>query len=323
MSVRSNELGADAGLVAAPECVGVAIEDNAVSLRALVGALRARVAWGLAVAAVCLAAGIAVALLMTPIYRASVVVVPVSADRVAGGLSNTIGQFGGLASLAGLSLDSRDINSEEALAVLRSRQFLGAFIADHDLLPRLFPRRWDASRRAWKEPVGREPTAARGVKFFNERLLTVGRDKKTGLVTVSVDWIDRVEAAAWANELIARVNVEMRNRATANAVASIAYLERERESTQFVETRDAINRLIEAQIKQRMLATVTQEYAFRTVDRALPPDSDDLLRPKRVFLVATGALGGAALGVIVALLVAAFKGDFQRARTLRHAQYSP
>src|SRR5688572_5356093 len=58
----------------------------------------------------------AVALLMTPIYRAQVVVVPASADKSSLGnsLGGALGSIGGLASIAGVNLNSAGVDVEEA-----------------------------------------------------------------------------------------------------------------------------------------------------------------------------------------------------------------
>ena len=141
-----------------------------------------------------------------------------------------------------------------------------------------------------------------------EKVLNVDRDRKSGLITVSIAWRSRPAAAAWANEIVERVNEEMRLRALAAAAASTRYLEKEREETQLVETREAINRLIESEIRQKMLASVTKEYVFRVVDRALPADLDDRLRPKRLMLLIVGLFGGLILGSIAVVLGFALRG---------------
>lgn len=249
----------------------------------------------------------AYAFLATPWYASATVLAPAVHERGLGGLSGALGQVGGLASLAGLSLGGRDSTTEEALAVLRSRGFVEKFIADHDLLPRLFPRKWDAQAGAWKVAPEDQPTPAKGYEYFRKRVLGVGQDKKTGLVTVTVTWRDRDEAAAWANELVARLNAEMRGRAIAHATAYTQFLEKERAASPFIETREAINRLIEDQIRQRMLATVTREYAFRVIDRALPSDADDPEKPKKLLLLAAGPLLGLALALVFVLLYEAVR----------------
>jgi uncharacterized protein involved in exopolysaccharide biosynthesis len=245
-----------------------------------------------------------VAFLMTPIYQVTAVLVPTSAERdnLGGMLGSALGSVGGLASLAGIGLGTGDSVTQEALAVLRSRQFTEQFITDMNLMPRLFAGLWDQSRGTWRADVENPPTIARAFKYFDARIRTVTHDKKTGLVKVQIEWTDRQEAAVWANELVQRLNQEMRARAIDKSEASTQFLEKELLATSLVETRQAINRLIEAQIKQRMLANVTHEYVFRIVDRALPPDQDDPIRPKKLLLLAAGPVVGfgfAAFGVLL------------------------
>jgi uncharacterized protein involved in exopolysaccharide biosynthesis len=244
--------------------------------------------------------------LSTPIYRSSAVLVPVNLDRSAD--SSALGQIGGLAAAAGITVEQHDARTEEALAILKSRQFIEPFISDHKLLPKFFPRKWDSRTQNWNVSGPQIPTPWKGYKYFTERVFSIDRDKKSGLVTISIDWKDRAEGADWANEIVGRVNDEMRVRALNAAVSSVQYLEKEREAEPFIETRNVINHLIEAEIQRKMFASVTKEFAFKVVDRALPADPDDILKPKRVLLVLLGLFGGAFVGSIVALVRFAGRG---------------
>lgn len=270
-------------------------DDDTVDLAVLVARLWARKWWIVASTALFAAIAALIAFTATPIYRASVVLVPANADG-ANAMEGALGQLGGLASLAGFKLGSSGLQIEEALAVLRSREFTERFIQDKNLMPVLYEDRWDAKEQRWR--VDRKPpTPAQAYKYFDKGIRTIVQDKKTNLVTMHIDWKNAEQAAEWANELVARLNSEMRARAIAQANASLGYLEKELEVTTAIGTRDSINRLIEAQIKQRMLATVTQEYTFRIVDRALPPDLDDPFRPNKLLLLAGGVVLGGVLGI--------------------------
>ncbi|MET0535999.1 MAG: Wzz/FepE/Etk N-terminal domain-containing protein [Steroidobacter sp.] len=269
-------------------------------LRKLLDALIAQRWLVLACVLISTVAFVTVALVMTPVYRATTVLVPASNERnsLAGSLNSTLGQLGGLASLAGVSLGSADSATEEALAVLRSRQFTERFINDLNLMPQLF------AAKDWEKES--PPTPARAFRKF-KKIRTVTQDKKTGLVMLQIDWKDREAASNWTNELAARLNTEMRNRAIEQADASVNFLEKELAGTTVVETRQAINRLIEAQIKQRMLANVSQEYAFRVVDRAMAPDADDPLKPQKLVLFLLGPLVGLVAGIVGVLLLGLFR----------------
>jgi len=245
-----------------------------------------------------------IAFQMTPVYRATVLLAPASDERngLGGILDSAIGRFGGLASLAGINVNGGDTQTQEALAVLRSRKFTEAFIRDNNLMPRLFASRWDAKAGKWTGSPDSWPTPGRAYKYFNDNIRTATEDKKTGLISLHIDWRNRPEAAAWANQLVRRVNAEMRERSIAKAGASIEYLKKELAGTEDVGTREAINRLVEMQIRQRMLANVTDEYAFRVIDPALEPELTDKIRPKKALMMLLGGfLGGLIASVFVLL----------------------
>jgi uncharacterized protein involved in exopolysaccharide biosynthesis len=50
-----------------------------------------------------------------------------------------------------------------------------------------------------------------------------------------------------------------------------------------------------------MLANVTHEYVFKIVDKAVAPDADDPVRPRKLLLIAGGPLLGFAVAVILLL----------------------
>jgi uncharacterized protein involved in exopolysaccharide biosynthesis len=50
-------------------------------------------------------------------------------------------------------------------------------------------------------------------------------------------------------------------------------------------------------VEKKMLANVTNEYAFRVVDKATPPSRDEAIKPKRLLLLVAGPLVGFFLGV--------------------------
>jgi uncharacterized protein involved in exopolysaccharide biosynthesis len=286
-----------------------------VGMRELIEKLWLRRKWLLISVVVVSLLAVVVAFVTTPVYRATAVLVPATSDvnNLTGGLASALGQFGGLASLAGIDLGANGTETQEAIAVLKSREFTEAFIRDQNLMPKLFRKKWDAQQRRWREGV-EPPTSAEGYKRFNKKIRSVIEEKKTGLVNVQIDWTDPQEAADWANELVRRLNAEMRSRAIAKSNASLGYLEDELKTTLEVATREAINRLIEAQIKQRMVANVTTDYAFRIVDRAMASDPDDPEKPKKIILIALGPIAGLAIGV-VAVLLAGFFGPIVQSRS--------
>ena len=265
--------------------------------------LAAHAWWLIICVLVTTAAAVSVVVFTHPIYRATAVLTSESTERgegVAGiSLSGAGGALGGLASNLGLGMP-RDAETQEALAVLRSRELTENFIKDKNLMPKLFPSQWDSAAGRWKE--GQEPTLAKGYRYFDKKIRTIIDDKKTQLITLQIDWTDRAEAAQWAIELVERVNQEMRTRSVTKADASLHFLEEELQGSSQIEVRTAVAHLMEAQIKKRMLAHVTQDYSFGFVDRPVATDGEKPIWPEKVVLLTLGPLGGLAIGIMLVLI---------------------
>jgi uncharacterized protein involved in exopolysaccharide biosynthesis len=223
-------------------------------------------------------------------YRADTVLTP--ADTKSGqGLAGQLGSVSGLASLAGINIGGSSPQSTEALAVLQSRDFVRVFIEEEHLFPLLM------SKLASPLGLSTAPDIRDGVKYFQEEILFVQQDKKTGLVTLAVEWTDSNIAAAWANILVGRLNDRMRQRALTDAEFNTAYLQKAMESASIVTIQQSIGHLLESELQKLMIAKGNREYSFRVIDQAVAPKRR--ARPKRVLIVAAALVIGSGLSIIV------------------------
>jgi len=237
---------------------------------------------------------------LTPFYRSTVVGFPNNNKDSMGALGSVIQEFSGVASMAGL--DVGENGNPEALAILKSREFNERFITANNMMPILFRKYWDDTRNDWKPNLRRVPTLWDGFDYFTKKVRTLTEDRKSGLLTINVDWRDRDLASKWANLIIAQLNEEMRQRAINEASGMVTYLTKEMERSDNLALRESVSRLIESEIKQRALATVRIDYAYRVVDVAEPADKRHPIRPlARIYLV-FGALGGLIFGIGIALV---------------------
>lgn len=123
------------------------------------------------------AAAVTVALMTTPIYRAEVLLAPVSDDEQ-GAMGAIASQLGGIASLAGINMGSGGGSTAQALATLTSRRFINDFIAENKLMPVLFADKWDVTSKTWKvKSPSDEPTMGTAYETF-KNILVVNSDKK-------------------------------------------------------------------------------------------------------------------------------------------------
>ena len=253
----------------------------------------------LGVVLACTLTSTALALVMTPVYRAEIQVAPVSEKDSNGRFAAQLGELGGLAALTGINMEQGS-KKNESIATLRSRKFTEQFIKDEKLLPVLFHNQWDAENQRWDETDPEDvPTLEDAWKLFNKKVRRISEDRTTGLVVLSIEWEDPSEAARWANELVLRVNAMLREKAASESEKAIGYLREQLGKTSVVELREVVNRLIESEMKEIILANITEEYAFRVIDPAVVPEEP--FRPVVPLMIVLGAILGTILGVIIAL----------------------
>lgn len=239
------------------------------------------------------AVAVVVSLLMTPVFRSEVLLQPVT-EKSGGlsGLSESLGGLGGLAALAGVSLPGAGGgNKSVSIATLKSRILTDQFIEEKKLLPVLFYRKWNEDEQRWSsDDIEKIPDLWDAYKLFDKKIRKVTEDKKSGLVILSIEWKNREQAAEWANDLVRRANIYLREKALEESQRNLAYLEEQAQQTRIVEVRESIFKLMESEMKKVMLAKGTEEYAFKIVDPATVPKKK--IRPQRALIAALGLFAG-------------------------------
>jgi uncharacterized protein involved in exopolysaccharide biosynthesis len=283
---------------------------------------RRRRTLGWTVAATTLIA-LSIAIFSKPVYLAETVLAPLSTGMDGQSIEGLGSSLGGLASLVGLGGKNGATDIDQNIAVLRSRAFADHFIDQYQLAIILFADRWDKAEGRWKKgspnllarfsrflnslsgdtgrprPSDGAPTADEVYRAF-DKLRSVDRNEKTGLVTLGIKWHDPVIAATWASEYAAAANDYIRAQKISEAERSLKYLEEQIQKTSLTEMHDALYKLVETQTKQSMIANVRAEFAFRIID---PPTAPELrLSPKRAILLGIGLMGGFMLGFGIILV---------------------
>jgi uncharacterized protein involved in exopolysaccharide biosynthesis len=246
------------------------------------------------------AVAVVAALLITPRYRAQVVMAPVTEERANGGLTSLAGQLGGLAAMAGITVGEQG-GTAESIATLQSRAFTDRFIQGHNLLPVLFADLWDGDQQKWDVSDPEDtPTLADAYERFNKSVRSVSQDAQTGLVTLTIDWSDPQLAADWANALVSEVNATLRSKAIEQSKRNFEYLTRELQEATDLELRTAIFSVMQSEMRTAMLANVRTEYAFRVIDPAAVPEKH--YWPNLILFVAVGFTTGLMLGLFATFL---------------------
>ena len=271
-----------------------------------------------AVTGLAAAISVVVALSLPNIYIASALLVP--AESSGGGLSGLMKQYGGLASLAGVSLPGGEEGSRAQLGMqlMKSRAFIGDFVERRDILPELMaveswdsgsgdvifdPESYDAASNTWVRkaelPRSPAPSAQEAHKAFLA-VLGVSQDKQTGYVTVSIEHQSPIVAAQWVNWLVEDVNAAVKAQDVSEAEKSIEYLKQQVANTSLADLQAMFFEVIQSQTETVMLAEVRPEYVFKTIDPAVTPETKS--KPSRALICVLGTLLGGMLGVLVVLI---------------------
>lgn len=207
-------------------------------------------------------------------YEATVLVSPVSRKPGAGSgdtVGSMLSKFGGIASLVGLQSQSGADKAAD-IATLKSQILTRRYIEQNNLLPILYPKKWNAVARRWRtENPSKIPTLWKANQYFKKHIRTVTEDKNTGLYRVTITWTDPVTAATWANGIVALTNQYLRNKEIREVNRDITYLKTEATKTSIVQVKEAIYDLMEQEIRDAMVANGQHEYALKVIDPAFPP----------------------------------------------------
>ncbi|EGR0693766.1 Wzz/FepE/Etk N-terminal domain-containing protein [Vibrio parahaemolyticus] len=292
--------------------------DDEIDLHELFGALW-KGKWIIIVTTFVFAVGAVLYALSLPnIYKSDALLAPAESSN-GGGLSKMAGQLGGLAALAGVNFGAGESSQTDlAVQVMKSRQFVEAFINKHDLLvPLMAAKDWDLANnklildedlynpttgewlREAKGLRGAIPTAQEAFEVFSKEVLSINQDKESGLYTVSVKNYSPYVAQQWVNWLIEDINKVMRERTIAETSQNLAYLNSQLQKTAVADMQSTFYKLIEEQTKSLMLAEVQEEFVFKIIDPAIVPELRD--SPSRALICVLGVVIGSVLGFAIAL----------------------
>ena len=293
--------------------------DDEIDLRELFGVLWAGSRKIIAITAVFAFVSVIYALLLSDQYKATVLLAPANSDS--SDLSGALGQLGGLASLAGVDIGGGD-SSEAQMAqeIMKSWSFIDVFIAENNISVEVYAAEgwsrgsnelqidddiYDAETKTWlveNDNTGEVGPPSSWVLFqaFSERL-AVSENKKSGLVSVSIEYYSPQIAKQWLDMYVAAINAHMQQRQMEKVTNNINYLQAQIENTSIAEMREVFYTIIAEQTKNKMLSEASPEYAFVAVSPSMVPEEKS--QPERAFICIIGTLLGGILSVLLVLVM--------------------
>ena len=249
------------------------------------------------------------------IYSSVSVLVPKGGGSKVGNLAKS---YGGIAALAGVSLPSgASGDAELAKQAFSSVTFVEDYLMDEILVELMAVKGWDPSvdvleidpglydieRGVWTRnvsfPFSPKPHIDEVMKVYLSHV-RVSEEKVTGTLTLTVKHLSPSVAQKWNRLVIKRVNDFLRTRKINDADLAITYLTQQRASSRLVKMDDIFSNLIEEQTKEKMLASVYENYLFDVIQTPTRPILKS--EPNRALICVIGTLLGGMLAVILCLL---------------------
>lgn len=255
---------------------------------------------------------IIVSLMITPEYRSSASLVAATKTDVSNISSNALAQLGGIASSFGIDVGGGAADeSQIAYDIMQSWGFIEEFINKNNLAPYISAvKGWDSSddklifdRSAYNpekaEWVSSEPSSYQLFLKFNNKI-AISQEKLTGIIKIDLNYYSPKLAKEFLELYVKSINDHMRNRKLNEVNKYVEYLENQISKTSISGMREILNRVIEEQIKTKMLAESSPEYAFIIVNK--PMIAENRFKPRRSLIVILSTLAGLFLSVIYVLL---------------------
>lgn len=273
--------------------------------------------WIIAITFMFSVAGVFYAKSLPNIYKSEGVYAP---SKQRGGAGSSVGQLGGLAAMAGISLGEDGVSQVDmALKRVNSWPFLELFINENELKPELFAvdhwdnveskivwdkEIYDPDSKSWTRVV--EPPFTPEPSSFEsyERLLAyieINRDKKSGLITIGVEHRSPVIAHDILVKLVKTLNNDFKLRDLSKAKENIAYLQSKIAETGIAGMQAIFYGMIEEQLKSMMLAEVADDYLFEMVVE--PKVAEFKVGPSRALICVVAMILGGILSSIGILIV--------------------
>ena len=236
--------------------------------------------------------------------------------------NSSLSQYAGLASMVGVNLPIQASENKTDLAIetLRSKDFFKYLIESNDnMLRDIFAaesydfrndkinydsRIYDVDKSVWTRkvnyPLSSKPSYIESHEFFIEEILRISHDQDSGYITLSIEHFSPIFAKNLLEIMIKELNTQIRKRDLIEANEAVEFLLNERKSTSVKSITDAIDSLIESQLRTIMLSEIKEDYIVKIIDSPHVPYKKS--KPSRVIVCFIGFLIGLIFSILYILL---------------------
>jgi len=235
------------------------------------------------------------------------------------GLSELASRYGGIASMAGVSIPSSGVdNATYAIQVIKSREFAKHLMTfpniklnlmavdsfDNETKQLIYNDEiYDQANNTWiREPSksgNAEPTYLEVHETALKELI-VNQSDTTGLITISFEHLSPIFAKDFVSLVISELNNITREIKLEEVNAALDFLKLEQENVNQFGLKTTINSLIDNQMNNKMMASIKDDYMLTIIDPPITPELKS--SPKRAIICILITIFGGLLSIVVALI---------------------
>jgi len=252
------------------------------------------------------------------IYTATTLLKPTDSDNSS--ITNSLGGYAGIASLAGINLASGgETNIQAAIEKLKTYKFFEESLLPNINLENLMAvKSWDRDTntlsykanifnpltnewtRKKSPPRGKIPSSQEAYKEFHDHFFSISEDKKTGFITLAVDHQSPYEAKKWLDLVVLKINSVSREEQKEETTRSIEFLRKQISATNFPEIKQVLAFTLQKETEKLMMIEVNEDFVFQSLD---PPIASEVKsKPSRALIAILGTIIGGMLGILIILI---------------------
>ena len=291
--------------------------DDGIDLRELFHILWGRIFYIGAITSIFSLISIIYALMLPNIFQSQAMIMPMQEGD---GMKGMLGQYSGMASLAGISLPSESSSkAQEAIARIKSFEFFSNYFLPQIKLENLMSvKKWNqasntliydesdfnSESRQWvrkvSPPKSSIPSSQEAYEKY-QKIMSIGEDTKTSFITLSVEHESPFVVQQWVEIIMDQIDQVMRDQDRQTATKSIEYLNSLAPTVNYEEIKQALASLQQEQMKRLMMVEANENYIFKVLDSPIVPEMK--VKPKRSLIVILGTMLGMMLSVLGVLVL--------------------
>lgn len=229
--------------------------------------------------------------LSLPDKYTSVALLKVNNSDDSSALSGLSSQYGGLASMAGISLpSSAQDKSAYVISSMQSRGFVQHLISFNGLKENLIAAEsfdpetnqiifnqefYDPLKKKWIREANKNRKTIPSHLEVHKKLkkdLRINQNKESGFISISFEHVSPLFAAEFIDLIVVEMNRVGKGKDLKEADAALLYLKEQSINTNTATLLKSINNLIESQMKTKMFANIRDEYLIEYIDKPFIPE---------------------------------------------------